>query len=137
VLAVPNHSGSNAQARSSPVAGAQSGCAADFSATETAVESFQAQTGFYPSALPTNWSSAPGTVSTDYPADGTSARTKYTTAMAQLKGTVTSPVPVSVTSGPWLKDTPQNNGHYSIVVSYDGKGTITVLNSAGAPSSCS
>jgi hypothetical protein len=137
VFAVPNLNGNSARARPIPAGGADSACAADFRATETAVESFKAQMGFYPSALPANWTSAPGTVAANYPADRTTAATEYTSAMAQLQGTVTTPAPASETSGPWLEDTPQNSGHYSVVVSFDGNGSITVLDAAGTASSCS
>jgi prepilin-type N-terminal cleavage/methylation domain-containing protein len=101
----------------------QASCGSDYKTVETATEVFKSQIGYYPgdAAIPAG-TVTPGTGSAD-------------AGINTLLGTGTVG---GNTVGPWLKDDPKNVGHYSITVSVDGKGTITVHNSAGgAVAGCS
>lgn len=118
VFAVQNLTGQSAKAS----------CQADQKTVETAAEAFKAQAGAYPggsyftpnaitalSSDPTGYTSPSGLNGVDY--------------LMQTTDTVGS---AATAIGPWLKDAPVNNGHYEIVLSADGKGTISVYKSDGS-----
>jgi general secretion pathway protein G len=111
---------------------ARASCDADFKAVETAAEAYKAQLGIYPggSPAPSGWSLNPvSSVASGYPANvGSNPATQYATAMEALLGSASNG-PTIV--GPWLKDTPYNRSHYSIVLSDDGQGTVQVADSSG------
>jgi general secretion pathway protein G len=112
----------------------QAGCGSDQKTVQTAVEAYKAQLGVYPGGtVASTYTYTAGTPTTGYPADGATAATQYTSAMQELQGKY---VNGSVTIGPWLKTTPYNQSHYSIVVSNDGVGTVSVLNGSGAAATC-
>ncbi len=108
VFAVQNLTGESAQAA----------CGSDFKTVETAAETYKAQTGEYPGGS-TLFSGVTLTASTT---------SGLTPGIADLMGTATQG---SNTLGPWLKDNPVNQGHYSIQVSTDGKGTVQVYDATG------
>jgi general secretion pathway protein G len=101
----------------------QASCGSDYKTTETAVEAFKAQIGLYPGDPAINgatqpWNVTVGTPATGYPPAGAPAGSGAT--MGQLLGTA-APVPAGSAPsnvGPWLKDTPYNPGHYSIIVTF-------------------
>ena len=124
VFAVQNLTGSSSKAA----------CSSDMKSVETAAEAFKAQTGAYPGG--TYFSGATVTAVAD--------PSGYTSPSAALSGVdfllqSTDTVGSGTTVGPWLKDAPVNNGHYEIVLSKDGNGTITVYKSDGSAviASCS
>lgn len=131
VFAVQNLTGSSAKAS----------CNSDYKSVETAAEAFKAQTGAYPGG--TYFSGASVSAVADpsgYTSPGYSAGppivvgTNGVDYLLQKTDTVGTP---ATTIGPWLKDAPVNNGHYEIVLSNDGVGTITVYKSDGsAPITC-
>ncbi len=91
----------------------QASCSSDYKTTETAVEAFKAQVGFYPGDA-TNGTGAwaPTAPAVNTPTGG---YTGNTATMSQLLNSYTSPG-ASSPIGPWLKDTPYNPGHYAITV---------------------
>ena len=112
---------------------AQSACKSDFKTVETGVEAYKAQMTAYPNATAANGGNAalPATDS-DPVATNTAAAAKELLVAGNV-----GPNTGTTAVGPWLKDVPANAGHYTISVSNDGAGTVTVLNAAGAPSTCS
>ena len=125
VFAVQNLTGSSAKAS----------CGSDYKTTETAVEAYKAQLGVYPGGTATGWTSA---TTVAVPTAYTSATvTAAPYAPAGVQGTMSELLNTaangSLSAGSWLKDAPQNPGHYSIVVSSDGKGTVQVLDASGNP----
>jgi general secretion pathway protein G len=104
VFAVSNLSSSSAQAS----------CKADFQTVETAVEAYKAQEGAYPNANTGGTpAQTPGVAATD---------TNAVNALMHTQGSV----------GPWLRTNPTNTGHYQIVASVDGNGTVSVFKNTGA-----
>jgi general secretion pathway protein G len=107
---------------------ATAACQSDFKTVETATETFKAQLGDYPNTADE------GTGNT-YPNGATlAAATSPGTGEADpgvldLMGTAT--IGTTTTFGPWLKDYPYNPSHYSLTVSENGKGTISVLGPTG------
>jgi prepilin-type N-terminal cleavage/methylation domain-containing protein len=100
---------------------AKSSCKADFKTVESSVEAFKAQNGAYPggtynSGITVTSATSPGTGQTN-------------AGILALLGTNNQ----TPQAGPWLKDYPFNSGHYQIQVSTDGKGTVTVWDTAGTP----
>jgi prepilin-type N-terminal cleavage/methylation domain-containing protein len=82
-------------------------CHADFKTVQSAVETYKGQEGIYPTAGKDG-----------VPAGGTDG----IGVLVNGDGTI----------GPWLRDIPYNGGHYEIVVSVDGSGTVGVLSPAPA-----
>jgi general secretion pathway protein G len=82
---------------------AKASCGSDLKTTETAVEAYKAQEGAYPTQ-----------------GKGTVGATDTNAIQALMTKDAANNV------GPWLKDSPSNTGHYQIVVSTDGNGTISV-----------
>jgi prepilin-type N-terminal cleavage/methylation domain-containing protein len=121
VFAVQNLSSSSSQAS----------CGSDLKTAETAVEAYKAQMGGYPNAA------AAGLPITD-PTGPANAAVGGATPGALLVASspVGGPATINVVSpsgnvvGPWLKDAPSNGTHYTITVSNDGVGTITVTTPA-------
>ena len=103
---------------------AKASCGSDFKTVETAVEAYKAQVGAYPGGAVASGEqlNPAGSVAAGYPAAGTPG-------LEALLGTATDPG--GNADGPWLKDTPYNPGHYSIVVLNDGSGTVQVTDGAG------
>lgn len=122
VFAVQNLTGSSAQ----------SACKSDFKTVETAVEAYKAQMTGYPNATVANGGSAtsPATDS-DVVATNAAAASKELLVAGNV-----GPNTGTTAVGPWLKDVPANAGHYTISVSNDGAGTITVLNASNVASNC-
>ncbi len=108
VLAVQDLSGQSAVAS----------CQSDFTTVESAMEAYKAQMGGYPGGTYN-----PGTVLTAAtgPEPGNSG------GVLDLLGTATS---ANGSAGPWLRDYPYSAGHYQIEVSTDGKGTVSVYDTA-------
>lgn len=95
----------------------QDACKNDIRTVQAAADSYRSQTGQFPTA---------GQI-------GIPAGT--TDAVPYLRTTYTSG---STTIGPWLHDDPSSAGHYSVQLSTDGAGTVTVTDSAGSgQTSCS
>jgi type II secretion system protein G len=88
----------------------QASCGSDYKTVETAIEAYKAQVGFYPEdpAGTGGWTVVPVPPPAAY--NGNRA------TMGDLLGTATSPA-ANNPIGPWLKDVPQNPGHYLISVS--------------------
>jgi general secretion pathway protein G len=91
---------------------AKSACQSDYKSVETALEAYKAQEGTYPNAAGPSF----GTTSTT--TNGVAALIQNDTA----KGL-----------SAWIKDVPFNAGHYEILASADGQGTVSVL-TTGLPS---
>jgi general secretion pathway protein G len=126
----------------------QASCGSDYKTVETALEAYKAQMGGYP-----NGGGTAGTVSgqnggppafTDTAAttvDAASSATSPLLATSSTTGTgaVTTINLVSPSGnmvGPWLKSVPGNGTHYSIAVSNDGLGTVTVTPAGTATNPC-
>ena len=102
---------------------ATAACGSDFKTVETAVEAYKAQEHSYPSdGVGAHPAITFGVVAGDANAINAMLQTDTT-----INGSVANPV------GPWLKDIPFNTGHYQIVVSTDGLGTVSVYTATGAP----
>jgi prepilin-type N-terminal cleavage/methylation domain-containing protein len=111
---------------------AKAACGSDLKTVETATEAYKAQMGNYP-----DFQAVGGTgVKTDTGLAGDNAadlagELLVNAATAPNNGT-------DATVGPWLKDVPKNTGHYTISVSNNGLGTVTVTNAGGtAGADCS
>lgn len=102
---------------------AKTSCKADYKNIESAVGAYSAQVGHFPqvgdraAAFPGGDPIAGGLTSS---MNGLEAM--YASQTGQATG---------ASVGPWLKDVPTNGSHYSIVVSSDGRGTVTVDDAAG------
>jgi len=126
VFAVQNLSKSSATAS----------CGTDYKTAETSVEAYKAQMGQYPSGNLTGFQSSitPFTDNLSGVSQTGAVGASPNGANAAAAGgpllTVggTSPNIVGAgTIGPWLKDVPTDPSHYTLWVSNDGSGTITVL----------
>jgi type II secretion system protein G len=116
VFAVQNLSGQSAQ----------SACQSDVRTVESAAELYRAQAGAYPGGT-----LDPGSTPAPYgKAISTNPQPATLDAGIQaLMGTVTFP---NGPYGPWLKEAPLNANHYEIVLSDDGKGTVSVYKPDGS-----
>lgn len=128
VFAVQNLSGTSAQAS----------CRSDYKTVETAVEAYKAQMGNYPDGSTTGGTG----VQTD--ADATTVNAASATQASGSELLQTGNTTTGVTTGtgnpnsvggtgvgPWLRDVPQNSGHYTIFAANDGSGDVSVYDSAG------
>jgi general secretion pathway protein G len=109
----------------------QASCSSDYKTVETAVESYKAQMGAYPfgGAVAGGISGATGTDTA-----ATTANAAGVSPSPLLVDSATAPnlaSPSGSTVGAWLKDAPTNANHYTISVSNDGKGNISVLKADG------
>ena len=120
---------------------AQASCQSDFKTIETAVETYKAQMGNYPSGstapkgggtnTDNDGGASPAFTAGSVPAGG-SVNAAGTMASELLVGGATAPNTSGTASvGPWLKDVPGNSGHYGFWVANDGTGEIQVLDSVG------
>lgn len=106
---------------------AQSACTSDFKTVQTAVETYKTQVGHYPQPGD-NFATSPGGTLTANAAGSTPGPATpgvddlYTTQAAGSGGAAV---------GPWLKTAPVNSGHYSIAVSQDSSGTVSVMDPTG------
>jgi general secretion pathway protein G len=112
VFAVQNMSGQSAR----------TACKANFKTVETAAGAYAAQVGHYPTAGD-NAAATPN--GADIPGGLTSGMDGTRALFAQQPTMTLGP------SGPWLKDAPAN-GHFAINLSSDGRGTVSVSDSAGS-----
>jgi general secretion pathway protein G len=117
VFAVQNLTGSSSKAS----------CGSDYKTVETAVEAYKAQVGYYPEdpAGTGAWAVVKGTVPAAY--------TGNALTMGDLLGTATN---AGETIGPWLKDVPQNPGHYTISVGVGPTPVISVTPAGTAANPC-
>ncbi|MDE3203656.1 MAG: prepilin-type N-terminal cleavage/methylation domain-containing protein [Acidobacteriota bacterium] len=113
VFAVQNLSGQSAQ----------SACQSDVRTVESAAELYRAQTGAYPGAQLNPGANPSVSGKTVTGKGGLDAGDQA------LMGTVAFP---NTTYGPWLKEAPLNANHYAVVISDDGKGTISVYTPDGS-----
>lgn len=102
------------------------GCETAFRAVQDAIEAYKAEMGGFPNAANGGNAALPATDS-DPASENTAGATTGPGAELFVKGD-TSPntVASAATSGPWLKTLPVSAGHYSISVSNDGTGTVSV-----------
>jgi prepilin-type N-terminal cleavage/methylation domain-containing protein len=128
----------------------QASCGSDYKTVETAVEAYKAQMGNYPSGSGGVAGTLPNTDTDAGNADAAAAGGELLTGSetAPLSGVDSSGTatkndvsPTGGNVGPWLKDVPSNGpggNHYTIGVSNDGLGTITVTPAApvGNPNPC-
>ncbi|MGB9112560.1 MAG: type II secretion system protein [Acidimicrobiales bacterium] len=125
VLALGNQSGTTSRA----------GCESAFRAVQGAVQAYKAAMGDFPNATAANGGNG-SLPATDGDAGGQNTATATSGAGSELlvKGD-TSPntVAFAATAGPWLQTLPVSSGHWSIGVSNDGSGTVTVYSKSGSP----
>lgn len=102
---------------------AKTSCKADYKTIENAVGAYSAQVGHFPRV---------GDHAATFPG-GNPILGGLTGSMNGIEALFASQTgQVSGSNvGPWLKDVPSNGSHYSIVVSTDGKGAISVDDAAG------
>jgi len=101
---------------------AQASCGSDYKTVQTAVEAYKAQMDDYPAGV----GSPGGTVLTDTSASTVNAASAGVILLAPAGTGTNDPAPTPGAAGPWLKDVPANGTHYTIIVSNDGKGTVSV-----------
>jgi prepilin-type N-terminal cleavage/methylation domain-containing protein len=106
----------------------QSSCQATFRSVQLAVEAYRSQMGGYPNATVGGNPSLPAT-DNDLSTQNTAAAMTGPGSELFVNGD-TSPntVASAATGGPWLEALPIDLGHYSLSVSNDGTGTISVYN---------
>lgn len=96
----------------------QAACASDYTAVQTARDSYREEIGVYPQAILPPGDSANPASSGDGP------------GVDALMGTITTR---TGTVGPWLKELPSTPNRYEIRVTYDGNGTVGVYSTAPVP----
>jgi general secretion pathway protein G len=120
---------------------AKASCGSDFKTVETAVEAYKSQMGNYPSGtgstnLPltdNDATSTVGAVGSAPPAvNAAGALTGAGSELLVTSSTAPNVAPPGVATpvGPWLRDVPTNQPHYTIVVANDGTGTVAVVGPA-------
>jgi len=102
---------------------ARTSCKADYKIVEAAAGAYGAQVGHYPEA---------GDQAADFPGGSAipGGLTATMNGVQALFAIQTDPV-TGKAVGPWLKDIPANGTHYSIDLSTDGNGTVSVDDAAG------
>lgn len=101
---------------------AMTACKADLKNLNVVAETYKAQVGHYPQ-VGDNAAATPG---------GIQIPGGLTLAMDGLDATYTTQVnQTGGSAGPWIKDVPTNGTHYTMHLSTDGKGTVTVDDHAG------
>ncbi|HTU38262.1 MAG TPA: putative Ig domain-containing protein [Acidimicrobiales bacterium] len=113
---------------------ATAACQSDFATTTAAVSAYEAQMGSYPggsgSAHVTD--SDPGTPPAFTPGNAPSGVNAARAEGELLVSGATSPnVGGTTHDGPWLEESPSNQGHYRIWVANDGSGIVQVLDAEG------
>jgi prepilin-type N-terminal cleavage/methylation domain-containing protein len=121
LLAVGNLSGNTSKAS----------CQTAFRSVQDAIEAYKSEMGGYPNGVG-GTAGLPATDS-DLSTVNAAGATAGSGSELLVKGD-TSPNTVlsAATSGPWLKTLPVSSGHYSIGVSNDGTGTVSVYSKSGA-----
>jgi type IV pilus assembly protein PilA len=122
LLAVGNLGGTTSQAS----------CQTAFRSVQDATEAYKAQMGGFPNATAANGGNGALPATDNDPAsENTAAATSGPGSELLVKGD-TSPntIASAATSGPWLKTVPVSTGHYSLSVSNDGTGTVSVYSSS-------
>ncbi len=116
VFAVQNLTGSSAQAS----------CGSDMKTVETAVEAYKAQLADYPGGANVNaaWTQQNPPPAPTFPAGYTNVE------KANLVALLSTYSNAGQTIGPWLKDVPNNPGHYTIAVT-DTAGTVANVDANG------
>lgn len=110
-------------------------CETAFRAVQGATQAYKAEMGGFPNATAANGGNA-ALPATDGNTGGQNTAAATTGAGSELlvKGN-TSPntVASAATAGPWLQTLPVSGGHWSIGVSNDGTGTVSVYSKSGSP----
>lgn len=121
LLALGNQSGTTSKA----------GCESAFRSVQGAVQAYKAEAGGFPNAQVGGNAALPVT-DNDPVSENTAGATSGAGSELLVKG-ATSPntVAAAATAGPWLQTLPVSNGHWSIGVSNDGSGTVTVYSKSG------
>jgi prepilin-type N-terminal cleavage/methylation domain-containing protein len=111
----------------------QSNCETAFRTVQGAAEAYKAQMGGFPNATAANGGNGALPPTDNDPASTNTAGTTSGAGSELFVKGDTSPntVASAATSGPWLKVLPVSPGHYSISVSNDGTGTVSVYNKSG------
>ena len=121
----------------------QAACRGDYRNVQTAVEAYKAQLNNYPSGSGAIAGALPHTDNDSGTAPAIAVGGSVGAAAANAAGALGSELMVQGNSapnsagaafasvGPWLKDVPNNGGHYSIFVANDGSGHVLVLDGAG------
>ncbi len=124
LLAFGNQAGTTSQAN----------CKSAFRAVQGAVQAYKAETGDFPNATAANGGNGALPATDNDPASqNTAAATSGAGSELLVKGN-TSPntVASAATAGPWLQALPVSSGHWSVGVSNDGTGTVSVYSKSGA-----
>lgn len=109
-------------------------CQSDFATTTEAVSAYQVQMGSYPGGTgsatitDSDLGTAPGFTPGAAPNGVNAARTG---GELLVSGATSPNLGGTASEGPWLKETPDNPGQYSIWVANDGSGMVQVLDAAG------
>ena len=109
-------------------------CQSDFATTTEAVTAYQAQMGGYPggtgsaTVTDSDLGTAPGFTPGATPSGVNAARDG---GELLVSGATSPNLGGTSNEGPWLKETPENPGNYTIWLANDGSGTVQVLDAAG------
>lgn len=109
-------------------------CESAFRSVQGAIEAYKAEMGGYPNATAANGGngSLPATDSDLSTVNAASATSKAGSELL-VKGDISpNTVASAASAGPWLPTVPVSSGHWSIGVSNDGSGTVTVYSKSGA-----
>jgi prepilin-type N-terminal cleavage/methylation domain-containing protein len=113
---------------------ATAACQSDFAATTSAVSAYETQMGAYPGGSGSGHvtDSDPGAPPAFSPG-AAPAGVNAARADGELlvSGTALPNVGGAADDGPWLRESPINQGHYQIWVANDGSGEVQVLDAAG------
>jgi prepilin-type N-terminal cleavage/methylation domain-containing protein len=113
---------------------ATAACQSDFAATTSAVSAYETQMGAYPGGSGSGHvtDSDPGTPPAFSPG-AAPAGVNAARAGGELlvSGTAVPNLGGTADDGPWLRESPINQGHYQIWVANDGSGEVQVLDAAG------
>jgi prepilin-type N-terminal cleavage/methylation domain-containing protein len=124
LLAFGNQSGTTSEAN----------CKAAFRSVQGAVQAYKADMGGFPNATAgANGNGALPATDGDTGGQNAAAATSGAGSELLVKGD-SSPntVASAATAGPWLQTLPLSNGHWSIGVSNNGSGTVSVYSKTGA-----
>ena len=109
-------------------------CQSDFATTTDAVTAYQAQMGGYPggsgsaTATDSDLGTAPGFTPGAAPSGVNAARPG---GELLVSGATSPNLGGTSNEGPWLKESPESPGSYTIWVANDGSGIVQVLDAAG------
>ncbi len=112
----------------------KAGCQSAFRSVQNATEAYKAEMGGFPNATTSNGGNpALPPTDNDPASQNTAGATTGPGSELLVQGdTLPNTVASAAASGPWLKVLPVSSGHYSLSVSNDGTGTVSVYSRTDA-----